>query len=74
LRYGFAIEGNKYEHMWLSFDIGNTLVHFPDTLQMLEEKHLSLRRKFKIKINRLNMELILFFRLNSWSFYGKHSV
>jgi hypothetical protein len=35
LRYGFAIEGNKYEHVWLSFDIVNSLIHYPDTVQQL---------------------------------------
>lgn len=68
------LEGNKYEHVWLSFDIVNSLLGFPDTVKKLEEKALSLRRKFKIKYNRLNVELIFFFRLNSWSFFGKQSV
>jgi hypothetical protein len=74
LRYGFVLEGNKYEHVWLSFDIVGALVGFPDTVEKLEEKALSLRRKFKIKYNRLNVELIFFFRLNSWSFFGKQSI
>jgi hypothetical protein len=74
LRYGFALEGNKHEHVWLSFDIAGTLIDFPDTISKMKQKNLSLRRKFQIKYNRLNIELIMFFRLNSWFYSGTDSV
>ena len=28
LRYGFAIEGNKYEHYWLSFNVAQNLTEY----------------------------------------------
>lgn len=70
LKYGFAIEGNKYEHLWVSFSITQCVEEFPDVLQKVMEKKLSLLRKFKIHHHILNMDIIIFFRLNSWLFYN----
>jgi hypothetical protein len=58
----------------MSFDIIGALIGFPDTLSNIENKGLSLRRKYKICHNRLNIDIIMFFRLNSWYFYGIKSV
>lgn len=55
MRYGFAIEGNKYEHVWLSYDISLPLKYMPDLLKMVQEKGLSLRRNYKIKPTSLNI-------------------
>lgn len=38
------------------------------------DKKLSLMRKFKIYSHRLNIDMIVFFRLNSWVFYGEKAV
>lgn len=74
LKYGFAIEGNKYEHLWVSFSITQCVEEFPDVLQKVMEKRLSLLRKFKIHHHILNMDIIIFFRLNSWTFYNQQAV
>ena len=74
LNYGFTIEGNKYEHVWLSFDVAQGLEGFPSVLGTLKVKGLSLRRKFKVYHHRLCLDLIVFFRLNSWSFEGERAV
>jgi hypothetical protein len=70
LQYGFAIEGNKYEHVWLSFGITQCVEDFPFILPAVREKKLSLLRKFRLHHHILNMDIIIFFRLNSWNFYG----
>lgn len=49
-------------------------MEFPDVIDRVMEKHLSLLRKFKIYNHRLNMDLIIFFRLNNWLFYGEKAV
>lgn len=74
LKYGFAIEGNKYEHLWVSFSIAQCVEEFPDVLQKVMEKKLSLLRKFKIHHHTLNIDIIIFFRLNSWVFYNEQAV
>lgn len=74
LRYGFAIEGNKYEHAWVSFSIAQCFEDFPDILEKVMDKKLSLLRKFKIHHHILNMDIIIFFRLNNWSFYHEQAV
>lgn len=74
LHYGFAIEGNKYEHISTSFNITQSLEEFPDVLEKVKEKRISLLRKFKVYNHRLNIDLIVFFRLNNWTFYGEKSV
>lgn len=72
--YGFAIEGNKYEHCYVSFNIAECMADFPDTLEKVKEKRVSLLRKFKVYGHRLNIDLIIFFRVNSWTFYGDKAV
>lgn len=74
LHYGFAIEGNKYEHCWLTFNLTQYLIEFPDVIDNVMDKHLSLLRKFKIYNHRLNIDLIIFFRLNNWLFYGEKAI
>jgi len=74
LRYGFAIEGNKYEHVWISFNITQCLIDFPDVLDKLMDKKLSLLRKFKIHHHILNLDMIIFFRLNNWMFYNEQAI
>jgi hypothetical protein len=58
----------------MNFNVGDCLSDFPDTLQKIKEKRLSLFRKFKIYHHRLNIDMIIFFRLNSWTFYGENAV
>jgi hypothetical protein len=43
---------------------------FPFILPAVREKKLSLLRKFRLHHHILNMDIIIFFRLNSWNFYG----
>ena len=74
LRYGFAIEGNKYDHVWFSYDLGQFLQSMPDLFQKVKELGLSLRRKFRINHTRLNLELIMFHRLLDWSLYSIRSL
>ena len=33
LRYGFAIEGNKYDHVWVTFDLSLILGQMPDLFE-----------------------------------------
>lgn len=39
-------------------------------MHRIEKLGLSVRRKYKINCTRLNIDLIIFFRLNSWNLYG----
>lgn len=46
----------------------------PDLMNRIQKLGLSIRRKYKLNYCRLNMDLILFFRLNSWNLYGIDSL
>ena len=70
MRYGFAIEGNKYDHVWLSYDLGSALQGMPDLFQRVKKLGLSLRKKFKINHTKLNLDLIIFHRLLKWNLYN----
>ena len=74
LHYGFAIEGNKYEHAWLSFNIAQCVGDFPDLLDKVVARKISLFRKFKVYSHRLCMDMVIFFRLNNWAFWGEKAV
>lgn len=74
LNYGFAIEGNKYDHVWLSYPLNDIFKDMPDLMERVQKLGLSIRRKFKVNYTRLNMDLIYFFRLNSWNLYGIGSI
>lgn len=43
-------------------------------LEKVMDKKLSLLRKFKIHHHILNMDIIIFFRLNNWNFYHEQAV
>lgn len=74
MHYGFAIEGNKYENFKLSFNISQILCDYPGVLEKVVEKKISFERKFKLYNHRLNIDLIIFFRLSNWQFYGEKAV
>lgn len=54
LRYGFALENNKYEHVWLRIPMNKTLSQYPDLFKKVQEKGLQIYYKIKIKPYVLN--------------------
>lgn len=65
--YGMAIEGNKYDHLWVRLDGLRYLASYPDMLELMQNRRLSLKFKFKLKRREFSMEMVLFFRLANWS-------
>ena len=70
LRYGFAIEGNKYDHVWLSYDLSSSFKQMPDLFERSRKLGLSMRRKFKINHMRFNIDIIIYHRLLRWNLYS----
>lgn len=60
--------------MWLSYPLDEVLRDMPDLMQRVQVLGLSIRRKFKVNYTRLNLDLIVFFRLNSWNLYSVASL
>jgi hypothetical protein len=50
------------------------LQEFPDVLESVMAKKLSLLRKFKVQHHIFNLDAVLFFRLNSWAFFHEAAV
>jgi hypothetical protein len=67
LDYGFCIEGNKYEHVWISFDLTEEMRASQGLMKVLQQKKASLHQKFKLYHHILNMDIIIFLRLKAWS-------
>lgn len=66
-RYGVALEGNKFDHVWLRVDLLKYLEGYPDVLEVMQLRSLSLKRKFKIKRREFCLELVQFVRTSKWS-------
>jgi hypothetical protein len=64
--YGMAIEGNKYEHLWVHIDLLQYLKSYPDILKEMKERKLSHKQKFKLKRREFSMEIMFFCRLINW--------
>jgi hypothetical protein len=46
----------------------------PDLMARIQKLGISIRRKYKISHCSLNLDLIIFFRLNSWNLFGINSL
>jgi hypothetical protein len=46
----------------------------PELVGRIEKLGLSIRRRYKVNYTRLNLDLIIFFRLNSWELFGLESL
>ena len=66
-RYGVALEGNKFDHVWVKVDLLRHLEAYPDVLEIMQLRSLSLKRKFKVKRREFCMELLQFIRMTKWS-------
>lgn len=71
--YGMAIEGNKYEHIWVHIDLLPLLKDYPDILLEMRDRCLSHKQKFKLKRREFSMEIMFFSRLVRWR-YKRDSV
>lgn len=65
--YGMTIEGNKYDHLWVRIDGLKYLSAYPDMLERMQSRRLTLKYKFKVKRREFSMELVLFYRMVNWS-------
>ena len=71
--YGMAIEGNKYEHIWVKLDLLPLLHNYPDILLEMKQRRISHQQKFKLKRRESSHEIMYFSRLVRWR-YDSHSV
>lgn len=68
MRYGIALEHNKYDHMFIKMDISDEVKNNLFLRSMLE--HIKIRRfqRFKIKRTKMCVELITRFRIQKWTY------
>jgi hypothetical protein len=53
--YGMAIEGNKYEHLWVHIDLLQYIKNYPDMLEEMKKRSLPHKQKFKLKRREFSM-------------------
>lgn len=46
----------------------------PDIMKHVQTLGLSLKRKFRIRYTRLNLDLIIFWRLLNWNLFGPNTI
>lgn len=70
LRYGFCLENNKYEHVWVSKSLAKEIGQYPDLFRKIQEKCVSIVMKVKLKPYVLNTEFIVAEKVEKWKMYG----
>ncbi len=66
IRYGFSLENNPYEHVWVKIRLGKQIEPYPDLFESIQAKGLSVNYKFKLKSYTLAIEPIIYFRMCGW--------
>jgi hypothetical protein len=59
---------------WKKYAGNNNISESDSLIKWMKEKNLSLKRKFRLRINRLNKDFITFFRLINWEYNDKSEV
>ena len=70
MRYGIALEHNKYDHMFVKFDMTEEIIDNPDFQFALQDIKIKKYRKFKLKRTKICLQLITYFRIQKWR-YGE---
>ena len=68
MRYGFALEHNKYDHMFLKIDITEQVINDPYLRTVLEEINIRKYKRFKLKRTKFCIELLAYLRSEFWAF------
>ena len=66
IRYGFSLEDNPYEHVWIKFKLAKQIEPFPDLFDLIQSKGLSVSYKVKLKSYTFALEPIVYFRVCNW--------
>ena len=66
VRYGFALEDNPYEHVWIKFKMGKEIEPYPDLFEMIQGKGLSVTYKVKLKSYTFALEPLVYLRMCKW--------
>ena len=66
MRYGMAIDFNKYDHVYLRISYFKVLNPYPKILEQIKSSQISKFKRFKIKYTTFNFEIVNFFKSQSW--------
>ena len=69
LRYGFCLEDNKYEHVWIKLIMSKHIGQYPDLFKKIQQKGLPITYKFKLRFHTLSTEMLTFFKMTEWKLY-----
>lgn len=53
MRYGFALEHNKYDHMFLKIDVTEQVLHSPILWTVMGEVNIKKYKRFKVKRTKM---------------------
>jgi hypothetical protein len=66
VRYGFCIEENVHEHVWVKVAMAKFISPYPDLFNSIQAKGLPISYKVKLKPYIFCSELVVFYRMNEW--------
>jgi hypothetical protein len=66
VRYGFSLEDNPYEHVWVKFKLGKHIEAYPDLFDLIQSKGLPVNYKVKLKAYTYALETVVYFRMCAW--------
>ena len=70
MRYGIALEHNKYDHMFIRINFEDQILGNVDFKHTLQEIRIKKVKRFKLKRTKLCLELIVYHRIQKWN-YGE---
>lgn len=68
MRYGIALEHNKYDHMFIRINFEDQIMSNVDLKYALQEIRIKKIKKFKLKRTKLCLELIVYHRIQKWNY------
>lgn len=70
MRYGIALEHNKYDHMFIKIVVGEQVNNSKWLRTVGKEIQIKKYQRFKIKRTKMCVELVTYFRMQRWK-YGQ---
>jgi hypothetical protein len=66
VRYGFCLEDNPFEHVWVKCSLRREIEPYPDLFEQVQEKGLPVNYKMKLKGRSFALEPVLLARMSRW--------
>lgn len=70
MRYGFALEHNKYDHLFLRIDCTELVKQCKPMRRVISDKDIAVNKycRFKVKRTKICLELLAYIRAELWTY------